>query len=64
MSLAFPDTSTIATDTKIIRERRQEVDGKTFVVCSIFDRSAGKSAGDKLLTLVESDCEKSSPKTV
>lgn len=60
----FHDTSTSVTDTQVIRERRQEVDGRTFVVSSVFDRFAGKTAGDKLSSLVELEAEKEVRKTL
>ena len=54
----FHDTNTSVTEKQIIKERRQTVDGRTFVVCSVFDRFANKNANDKLLTLVKSDVGK------
>ena len=58
MDSLFGDTTTNVSDDHIIRERKQEVDGRTFVVRSAFDLNAGKTVGDKLLALVESDIER------
>lgn len=58
ISLVFGDTVTNITDTNIIRERRQESGGRTFVVNSVFDRFSSKTAADKLSSLVEIEAEK------
>ena len=60
LTTLFSDTTTSVTDTQIIRERRQEIEGQTFVVSSVFDRCADKTAGDKLLSLIGIEAEKES----
>jgi predicted nuclease of restriction endonuclease-like (RecB) superfamily len=54
----FPDSHSDFAEDKLIKTRRQTVDGRTFVVCSIFDRGASRSAAEKLHGLVERDTEK------
>lgn len=54
----FQDAATVYTDTHIMRERRQDVNGRIFVVNSIFDRFATQTAEDRLRSLVEFEAEK------
>lgn len=54
----FQDAATVYTDTHIMRERRQDVNGRIFVVNSIFDRFATQTAEDRLRSLVELEAEK------
>ena len=53
LTTLFSDTTTSVTDTQIIRERRQEIDGRVFVISSIFDRAGGKTANEKLESLIQ-----------
>ena len=54
----FPDSSFESAETCIVKERRQTVDGRTFVVNSIFERGAPQTAADRLRSLVELEAEK------
>ena len=54
----FPGDSFETARNRIVKTRRQEVDGRAFIVCSIFERGAPQTADDKLRALVESEAEK------
>lgn len=54
----FADTSTEKSESHLIRERKQIVDGRTFTVTSFYDLSASKSADDQLIALVKMETEK------
>ncbi len=54
----YPDCSFKAAQNRLIKTRKQVVDGHTFVVCSIFERGASQTAADKLRGLVEREAEK------
>ena len=54
----FPDSSFETAKNRIVKTRRQEVDGRTFLVCSIFERGAPQTADEKLRALVEREAEK------
>ena len=60
----FPDSSFETAKNRIVKSRRQEVDGRMFLVCSIFERGAPQTAGDKLRALVEREAEKDGRNTV
>ncbi len=54
----FPDCSFRAAQNRLIKTRRQTVDGRSFLVCSVFERGAQQNAASKLRGLVEREAEK------
>ena len=60
----YPGSTFETSRSQIIKECRQEVDGRMFLVCSIFKRGAPQTADEKLRALVERETEKDCRSTI
>ncbi len=54
----FYDTDLTSTDDNLITERKMVIDGKTFVVCSVFPQAPKTTATDKMMKIIGKDLEK------